>query len=447
MEGNVLRESRVALVSIAELKLYPRNARTHSAAQVREIANSIRSFGFCNPVLVGDDNVVIAGHGRIEAARLLGMERVPTIRLSDMTPAQRRAYALADNKLAEKAGWDEELLALELEYIAELDIDFDLTLTGFETGEIDVLLDSADGGATDDEVVEACNLGPAVTRPGDLWVLGEHRLLCGDATSANAFERLLGASRAEMVFTDPPYNVRIDGNVSGLGEAAHREFAMASGEMSEGAFVEFLSTILGRLFTYSIDGSIHFVCMDWRHCFELLSSARAVNAELKNVCVWAKSNAGMGSLYRSQHELVFVLKNGSAPHINNVNLGKHGRNRSNVWGYPGLNGFTEERQETLLMHPTVKPVALVADAIMDCSKRHGLVLDCFGGSGTTLLACERTGRVGRLMEIDPIYVDVAIRRFQKATGTMAINAESGKKFSDLELERGGSEPDRDTIGQ
>lgn len=417
---------------IEGLRLYERNARTHSWAQIREIMKSIEVFGFRNPVLIDEDGVVLAGHGRIEAAKQLGMEEVPTIRLADMSPAQRRAYALADNKVAEKAGWDTALVAIELQYITELDIDLDLTVTGFETGEIDLLLGTAANTAPDDEVVEEPRRGPSVTRIGDMWKLGDHRLLCADATRPESFERVLGDVPAQLVFLDPPYNVQIEGNVSGLGHFTHPDFAMGSGEMSEGQFIAFLTTVLGHLSAHSADGSIHFVCMDWRHCFELLSATRTVGLEFKNLCVWAKSNGGMGSLYRSRHELIFVLKNGTAPHINNIELGQHGRNRSNVWEYPGLNSFAEGRLAELKMHPTVKPLALVADAILDCSKRRGVVLDCFGGSGTTLLACERTGRVARLMEIDPLYVDVTIRRFRKATGKEVIHTQSGRTFSDLE---------------
>ena len=238
-----------------------------------------------------------------------------------------------------------------------------------------------------------------------------------------------------MVFIDPPYNVPIDGNVCGSGSIKHREFAMAAGEMSETEFTDFLTTILGHLACHSISGSIHFICMDWRHILELLSAGRKVYAELKNLCVWNKDNGGMGSLYRSKHELVFVFKNGSERHINNVELGRHGRCRTNVWDYVGVNSLHEGRLDELAMHPTVKPVALVADAVLDCSKRDGIVLDCFGGSGTTLIAAEKTGRRGYLMELDPSYVDVTIKRFEKLTGKDAIHAENGSSFAEMRRER------------
>jgi len=238
-----------------------------------------------------------------------------------------------------------------------------------------------------------------------------------------------------MIFTDPPYNVRVDGNVCGLGAIKHREFQMASGEMTESEFIQFLKTTLGNLASFSVDGSIHFVCMDWRHCFEVISAGRNIYGELKNLCVWNKTNGGMGSLYRSKHEFVFVFKNGNGTHINNVELGSHGRYRTNVWDYPGISSMQASRLEELAMHPTVKPVALVTDAILDCSKRGGIVLDCFGGSGTTLVAAEKTGRRGYVMEIDPAYVDVSVRRFEKLTGKEASHAESGLTFAETKDRR------------
>jgi DNA modification methylase len=433
-----LRNLRLEYRLVSELKLYERNPRSHSAKQIHQIADSIVQFGFTNPVLLDGDRGVLAGHGRIEAAKLLGIEQVPTISLDDLSEAQKHAYILADNKLAENAGWDRELVALELAYIAELDIDFDLTLTGFETAEIDILLETPAAPGADDEadrVPEIDHTKPIVSRADDLWLLGKHRLLCADATKGESYDSLLGGKQANMIFTDPPYNVQIEGNVSGLGKIKHREFVMGSGELSEADYTALLQTSCGHLVANSVSGSIHFLCMDWRHCWELLGAGRKVYSELKNPCVWNKHNGGMGSLYRSKHELIFVFKNGSTPHINNVELGTHGRNRTNVWDYPGVNS----RRDELAMHPTVKPVALVADAILDCSKRGGIVLDCFGGSGTTLIAAEKTGRRGYLMELDPAYVDVTIRRFQELTGERAIHAETRRTFSDTERERIGDQ--------
>ena len=437
---------------MAELKILPQspaaltprsgNPRTHSEKQLRQIADSIRTFGFTNPVLVDRDNGIVAGHGRVEAAKRLKLRSVPTIRLEDMTEAEIRAYVIADNRLAENAGWDRELLAIELQHLYELDLDFDVTITGFEMPEIDVLfgeLQAAESGPDEpdpaDEVPDVDDTGPAVTRPGDLWVVGKHRLICGDATDPDVYAGLLGGERAQMVFTDPPYNVPIDGHVCGLGSVKHREFAMAAGEMSEAEFTRFLATTFGHLAAHAADGAIHFICMDWRHVGEVLAAAQGAYSELKNLCVWAKTNGGMGSLYRSQHELVFVFKSGSGAHINNVELGKHGRYRTNLWTYAGVNSFGRNRDEDLAMHPTVKPVALVADAILDCSRRKGIVLDAFAGSGTTLVAAERTGRRGYGIELDPLYCDVIVRRLAKVAGLEAIHAETGKRFVELEAER------------
>jgi DNA methylase/ParB-like nuclease domain len=406
------RRLSVVYQDVDSLKPRTTNPRTHSNKQIAQIAKAIRRYGFINPVLIDDANGIIAGHGRVQAAKVVGLDQVPTVRLSDMSEAEIRAYVIADNRLAENAGWDRALLGLELQYLTELDIDFDVTVTGFDLPEIDLLIGELSFAANDndsaDAIVEVA-AGPAVTRLGNVWDFGSnHRLICGDSTKAETYQRLLGDARAQIVFTDPPYNVPIAGHVGGLGSIQHREFAMASGEMSPAEFTAFLESAFRHLATYSVDGTIHFQCMDWRHCPEIMAAGAAAYTELKNICVWAKNNGGMGSLYRSQHEFVFVFKSGTAPHINNVELGKHGRNRTNVWSYAGVNSFGEDRGD-LSLHPTVKPVAMVADAIRDCSHRKGIVLDSFVGSGTTLIAAEKTGRRGYGIEIDPAYCDVTIQ--------------------------------------
>jgi DNA modification methylase len=420
----------IAYRKVSELKPYARNARTHSRRQIKQIAKSIQEFGFNNPILIDDEDQVIAGHGRLEAAKLVGYLTVPTVRLAHLNAAQKRAYILADNRLAEKAGWDREIVALELQGL--IDVGFEVELTGFETPEVDILLDEAaeathEPAGPEDNIPEI-SPGPAVSRLGDVWVLGSHRLVCADARGDGAYAALLNGAKAEFVVTDPPYNVRIDGNVCGLGRVRHADFAMASGEMSPEAFTAFLASVFAQLCTHSVDGSIHDICMDWRHMAEMLAAGREVYTELKNLCVWNKSNAGMGSFYRSKHELVFVWKNGSAPHINNFELGQHGRSRSNVWDYAGVNSFRAGRMDELAMHPTVKPVALVADAIKDCSRRAGLILDPFCGSGTILIAAERTGRKARAIELDPAYVDVAMKRWQLHTGKAAVLGETNETF-------------------
>jgi len=419
--------------------LQPRatNPRTHSKKQIRQIANSIERFGFNNPVLIDRAGGIVAGHGRVEAAKLIGLENVPTIRLDDLTEDEVRAYVIADNRLAELAGWDREILAIELQGLAELDIDFDLTITGFETPEIDILIGELDAAEEDDpadEVPEVSD-GPPVTRLGDVWCIGKHRLICGDSLDPDTYARLLSGAKAQMIFTDPPYNVPVNGHVSGLGKVKHREFAMAAGEMSKDEFTAFLVTVFRNLADHSADGAIHFICMDWRHIGEVVAAGGDAYAELKNLCVWAKTNGGMGSLYRSQHELVFVFKAGSGAHINNVELGRHGRYRTNVWSYAGINGFGKDRDAELALHPTVKPVKLVADAILDCSKRGGMVLDAFAGSGTTLIAADKTGRQGYGIELDPRYCDVIVRRFANTAPIEAIHAETGMSFARIAEER------------
>lgn len=420
-----IRDLQVETISVSALKPYPRNARTHSKKQIRQIADSMREFGWTNPILIDDQCGVIAGHGRLDAAKLLGLSEVPVIRLTDMTEAQKRAYVIADNKLAENAGWDRAVLAIEIQGLIQIDPLFDIEMTGFVMGEIDVLIGeqavAADRAAADRQPEIDLNR-PLIARLGDLWTLGRHRLLCGDATKPESFSRLLGGEKARMIFTDPPYNVRIDGHVCGLGSVKHDEFAMASGEMSEAEFTAFLKTVLGNLAADSADGAIHFVCMDWRHMHELLSAGRQVYADLKNICVWNKTNGGMGSLYRSKHEMVAVFKNGHAPHINNVELGKHGRYRTNVWDYEGVNTFGKER-DALAIHPTVKPVQLIEDAILDCSDRGDIVLDAFCGSGSTLIAAERSGRRGFGLELEPKYVDATLRRFRELTGEEPIRGD------------------------
>jgi len=411
------------------------NARTHSKRQIRQIADSIKAFGFNNPVLLDELNTIIAGHGRVSAAKLLGLTEVPTIRLGDLSPDQVRAYLIADNRLAEKAGWDISILAIELQHLLSIDTDFDITATGFEIPEIDLLL-SPENTPDADDLFEFEGNSEPITEPGDLWRLGKHQILCGNAMEQASYSRLLGPKRAGVVFVDPPYNVPIDGHVSGKGATRHREFQMASGEMSEFQFISFLASSLKLLAQYSVSGSVHFVCMDWRHVGELLTAGKQEYGSLLNVCVWVKNVGGMGSFYRSQHEFVFVFRNGEGKHRNNIQLGRFGRNRTNVWEYPSINTISKSGAEgnLLALHPTVKPVALVADALLDCSARGDIVLDAFLGSGSTLIAAERTGRICCGIEIDPLYVDTAIRRWQRHTGDHAIHAVSGKRFDDVASE-------------
>lgn len=423
------------------LRPFATNARTHSPKQIALLAAAIGEFGFTNPILVDEANTILAGHGRIEAAKQLGLVEVPTACLGNLSPAQKHAYVLADNRLAELAGWDKETLRFELKHL--IAIDFNVELTGFATGEIDLLIEGAP--ATDepdpaDALPTLDRNAPAITRIGDLWLLGPHRLLCADARQAESYTTLLAGEQAQMVFADPPYNVPIAGHAGGSGKIRHREFVMASGEMSREEFTAFLATVFGHLATHSMDGSIHYHCMDWRHLSEILAAGRTTYSELKNVIVWVKNNGGMGSFYRSQHELILAFKNGTAAHVNNFGLGESGRYRTNVWSYPGVNTLRPGRMDELAMHPTTKPTALVADAIRDCSKRNGLVLDPFLGSGTTILAVERTGRRAAGLELDPKYVDVAIKRWEEFTGEPAVQAQTQQTFAEIAQARSGLTP-------
>lgn len=412
------------------------NPRTHSKKQIQQIAASVREFGFLSPILIDDGGCIVAGHGRNDAAKLNGMTRVPTIQVDHLTPEQIRAFVIADNQIAANAGWDLDVLALELKELS-LNFNFDVTLTGFETAQIDLLMDGGEEGRPnpDDDVQEADRSRPAIAQIGDLWGLGRHRLLCGDATKRDRYELLLGAEKAQMVFADPPYNVPVDGHARGLGRIRHHEFPMASGEMTGAEYTTFLKSAFQNLAEFSCDGSIHAICMDWRHTREIQAAADGVYSEIKNICVWVKSNGGMGSFYRSQHEFVFIYKSGTAPHINNIELGKYGRNRTNVWTYPGVNAFGKGRNNELAMHPTVKPLALVTDAISDCSKRGGVVLDAFAGSGTTLIAADNSGRRGYGIELDPYYVDTTLVRFRDMVGFEPVLLATGEKFVDVRLRR------------
>lgn len=404
------------------------------AKQIKQIADSIKTFGFASPVLIDKDDMILAGHGRVEAAKLLGLKRVPCVRLETLTSEQKkRAFILADNKIALNAGWDDDFLAGEIKALSVADLDFDIKATGFSIAEIDLIIEGFEpeepGDPRDDklprldETSERCHIG-------DVWQLGRHRLVCGDALDPQVIETLMAGEKARMVFSDPPFNVPVDGHVGGAGKIKHREFAMASGEMTSAQFTEFLTRAFTNLANSSVDGSIHFLCMDWRHMTEILTAGEAAYAELKNLIVWAKSNGGMGTFYRSRHELIFAFKHGSAAHINTFELGQHGRYRTNVWEYAGVNTMKAGRMEELEMHPTVKPVQMIADAIKDCSGRGDIVLDIFGGSGSTLIAAEKTGRRGFLCEIDPIYCDRIIRRWEKLAKDDAVQLRAGSEFKE-----------------
>jgi DNA modification methylase len=430
---------KVEYLPTSAVRILPGNPRRHSATQIALIAASMVEHGNINPLLIDEDGVVVAGEARLEAARLAGMERVPVIRLRHLTAAQKRLYRIADNRIAEQGSWSIPDLVAEFDRL-EIEMPaLDLQLSGFTLDDIDGYRDAQDTapGTSDEDVVPPRGAGPSVTQLGDGWAIGPHRLVCGDATSAETYLSLLGRERADMIFGDPPYNVPIEGHVSGLGRAKHREFVQASGEMSQAEFKRFILSFMRHCVRFAKPGALHYLCMDWRGLNHLLSAGEATYGELINICVWAKSNAGMGSLYRSAHELVAIFKKSKTKHRNNVQLGAGGRNRTNVWNYPGMTVPSRGRSEALALHPTVKPLALVRDAILDVTGRGDIVLDPFGGSGTTLLAADRIGRLARLIELDPLYCDVILRRAAKALKVEPVLIATGETLDQVESRRAG----------
>lgn len=448
------------------LNPHPKNPRKHSKVQVSQIANSIETFGFKIPVLVDADNQIICGHGRVMASQQLGLDSIPVIQCDDLTDAQIRAFMIADNKLTENSTWDEQLLGEHFKILSDLDLNFDLEVTGFDYGDIETLIIDYETQATDrdneegDQHSEPDTLPamadiPELTQPGDLWTLhgdhGFHYILCGDATDKASYQQLFETAKrhqqppninhasgddststknnrmpkASLIFSDPPYNLPAKA-IGKVCEKAHGDFAMAAGEMSSKEFTEFLASVFSLYCQHSYSGSIHYLCMDWRHLPEILTAGRDCYTELKNICIWAKDQFGMGSFYRSQHELVLVYKHGKAKHQNHFQLGQHGRTRSNVWHYPSVRSFDSnsgdtDKTEALQLHPTIKPVAMIEDCLRDCSRRGEIVLDGFLGSGSTLIACEKQQRLCYGIELNPRYVDVAIHRWTALTGHVAMN--------------------------
>lgn len=423
-------EWQVITLPIDEVKAPKRQLRKFGKRQIEKSIHLINAFGFPPVVLVDENNTPFTALFMVEAARQMGLKEIQVIRCNNLDQKAVRILRIALDRLPDEESWIKDALSEELN---ELHIEFpdlELELTGFEVGEIDLYLDF-NAPPQEDTVPEVVQT--VITRPGDLWILGKHRLYCGDALEQNSYKVLMDGELADLVFTDAPYNVKIDGHVGNSGTIKHREFGMASGEMDKAQFTAFLTTAHTNVASHIRNGAILFSCMDWRHLPEILSAGAQAGLELKNLCVWVKDNGGMGSLYRSRHELVLVFKKPGEVHVNNVQLGKHGRYRTNVWEYAGVNSFAGN-QGDLALHPTVKPVAMVMDAIKDCSSNADIVLDPFGGSGTTLIAAHKTRRQARLIELDPLYCDVIIRRFQDLTGQDAVHATSGKTFKQIEQE-------------
>ena len=421
-------------VLVGDLKPDPTNARKHSRQQIRKLARDIQKNSFINPILISQDGEIVAGHARFEAAKLAGLSEVPVIRLT-LTKAEAKIRNIWDNKSSDLSHFDDQMLGLALQELVDFNIDVEDT--GFSIGEADVLIDGLSGFQSDPEDDTPAPSGLAITKVGDIWLLDAHRIMCADAQYQASYSLLMDGELAAAVITDVPYN-RAGHDIYGNGKTGPRPFKMASGEMSPERYRAFLSASMRLMAGHSVDGSLHFHCIDWRHLRALQEVADDIYRELLNICVWVKPNGGMGSFYRSRHELILVYKHGKRCHRNNVDLGRHGRNRTNVWEYAGGNSFSgrvTDEGNLLALHPTVKPVQLVADAILDCTARGNIVLDPFLGSGSTLIAAERVGRRCFGMDVDPVYVDVAVQRWQRHTGGHAILAATGQTFDQVAAAR------------
>jgi DNA modification methylase len=422
--NDILPTLRIESCAVGLLKAYTRKLRKNDAAHVREIANSISALGFNVPLLIGKDNVVIDGDSRLAAAKLLGLSSVPCIRVDHLNETEQRLLRLAVNRLAEKGVWDVGELKAEFDELIIADAPIDIS--GFGSDEIDQIVIG-----TNEDGREIGDLAPlpgaaAVTQLGDIIRLGSHYVICGDATDPAVVRRLMRTDVVRMVFTDQPFNVAIGGHVT---KGEHREFVMASGEMMDAQFLEFNQKWMDAVLPSLVDGGILGTFIDWRGLPIAHAAATALGLTPLNLVVWAKTNAGMGSLYRSQHELLPLFKKGAASHVNNISLGKRGRHRTNLWTYPGASSFGSHARKGLQDHPTVKPTAMLEDALIDLTNRGEIVLDPFLGSGSTLMAAENTGRVCCGIELDPLYVDVIIRRYEAATGKTAILANTGELFA------------------
>jgi len=425
----------IELVETSTLTPNPLNARTHTDKQISQIAASINRFGWLVPIIIDESQMIAAGHGRWLAAKKLNLREVPVIRAKFLRDVDRRAFALAENRIADLSGWDDKLLAEELNILFEDGYEFEIT--GFSTADLDFSIPEEKIEDEQEFVELPDSSADVVSRIGDLWLVGPHRVYCGDAREAASWEKLMDEERAVLVFADPPYNVPIDGFVSGNGRNHHREFVAGAGELTPPEFTAFLRLIFRNCVRFSVDGSIHYHCMDWRHTRELLDAADGVYSEHKQMIVWKKDNGGQGAFYRSQHELVFVFKSGKSKHINNFMLGETGRYRTNVVEYAGANSFRKGRDADLAAHSTVKPTALVADFILDCSNRGELIVDPCLGSGTSLIAAHKTGRRGAGIELDPGYVDTSLKRLAAASGLEPVLVSDGRSFDEVAAERVG----------
>lgn len=444
-EGKVKADNHVAIARndpapplrserrpLDQLKDAERRARRTSPGQLERVTRTVAQFGFLKPVLITSSGEIVDGHILVEVARRMRLPDMECAIIDHLSEDEIRMARIALNRIAETGEWDLDTLSLELE---ELNLSgLDLSLSGFEPVELDAILHSGSTMASLDERVPAPPK-VAVSQLGDLWIMGEHRLLCGDCLDARNYQHVLGSRRIDCVFSDPPYNIKIEGVVSGLGKTKHKDFAMGVGEMSDDSFRSFLADYLKLCKAHASEGAVIFACMDWRQIDLLLFAGRDAGLHRINKAIWNKGSGGMGGLYRSAYEEVAVFCTATSGATNNVELGRHGRNRTNVWTYPGANQRGSSAGKALGDHPTPKPVELVADAIQDVTRRGELVFDPFMGSGTTLVAAQAVGRTCYGLELDPSYVDVAILRWEKMTGRKAVHAELGKSFSEVGAER------------
>lgn len=426
---------RTEYLDPSTLKPIEGSPRYHPKSQIRALKKSLQAFGQVLPILIDAENRIISGLALCQVAKELGLAEVMVIRIEHLTEPQIKALMIALNRLGDLSKWDDLALNAILLDLHELDLDFDIEATGFTEIEVELRVQNPDSAEPDDAPV-VVGEGPAVVSPGELWKLGRHLLLCGDALQATSWAALMATEHAAAVVTDPPFNVSIDGHVTGSGKHRHREFAIAAGELSPAEFTDFLKTVMGYAHEWSLPGSVHHWAMDWRHVVEIGSAGQAIFERFLNMAVWAKNRPGMGSYLRSQHELFFIFAKGGAPARNNIQLGRFGRSRSNVWNYPSAASLakTAEEGNPLSFHPTVKPLALICDILLDCTVKGDLVADPFAGSGTTMISCEKLGRKARVMELDPAYCDLIIRRWQHWTGEIAIRVADGVTFGALEEE-------------
>ena len=423
---------QVELVPTASLKLNPESARRFSRSDERLAREIVKANDPIPPLLVDDQCIVRTGEALFRAAQQLHIQNVPVIRISDMSEAKLQALSVAYQRLGELGEWDrEQLVKLNLRFEVEIP-DYQPESIGFGVGALDVMI-----GELADDAGEDFDLSPSavpVTKVGDVWILDKHRLICGDSISPSTFARLMSGTAAAMVFTDPPFGCPINGFVAG--EGRHREFVMGSGEMSPDELAAFFGGFIAAMLPYVKKGAVVELVIDWRSLHQLLDAAAPLLGPLINMAVWVKDRPGQGSFLRSQHELILIFKAGKGRFLNNVQLGRDGRSRSNIWSYPSAKTASKGSDEGNMLenHPTPKGVRLVADAILDCTRRGDVVLDCFLGSGTTLIAAEKVGRICCAAELDPLYVDLAVRRWQAWTGQQAVHEASGRTFDEIEAE-------------